>query len=81
MRTYAVGEFKAHFSELLIDVRNGEHIGIQFGKNKKLVAMLVPFEEKETKKERKIGILSGKAKITFSKNFKMTAEELLGIED
>ncbi|HVY75368.1 MAG TPA: hypothetical protein VG890_11090 [Puia sp.] len=77
MEILSVGEFKSNFSEVLKKVLAGEEIGISYGKKKEIVARLVP---KNTKKgKRKIGILEGKAKVTFSRDFKITEEEFLGI--
>ena len=76
MKSLPVGEFKAHFSEVLEKVQQGESIGVLYGKNKKPVAKLVPMNEPK-KKKRKLGILEGKVKFKFAKNFKMTDEELL----
>ncbi len=74
----SVGELKANFSDVLKRVQAGEEIGIAYGKNKTVVARLVP-KNTDMKKKRKIGILNGKATVTFSKDFKMTTEEFLGI--
>jgi hypothetical protein len=60
------------------NLKKGKRFGILNGKAKKPVAMLVPFEEKTRK--RKIGILDGKAKIEFAKDFKMTTDELLELK-
>lgn len=79
MKTLAIGELKAQFSEILEKVKNGESFGILYGKKKKPIAMIVPFQEKEKKKERKLGILDGKVTITFADDFKMTEEEFLGL--
>jgi antitoxin (DNA-binding transcriptional repressor) of toxin-antitoxin stability system len=79
MKTLPVGEIKAQFSEVLEKVRQGETFGILYGKKKKPVAMIVPYIDSEEKKERKVGILDGKVKITFSDDFKITEEELLGL--
>ena len=75
MKTMAVGEFKAHFSEILENVMRGEKVGILYGRSKKPVAMLVPYSE-EKKVEREIGILDGKVAINFKDDFEMTIEEL-----
>jgi prevent-host-death family protein len=80
MKTLAVGELKAQFSEVLEKVKQGETIGIIYGKKKKPVAMIVPYYDSEKKKERKLGILDGKCAIRFSDDFKMTEEELAGLE-
>jgi len=78
METMSVGEFKSNFSEVLKRVVGGEEIGISYGKNKEIVARLVP-KEKVKKPRRKLGILEGKLKVTFSDDFKMTTEEFLGL--
>lgn len=66
MKTLAIGELKAQFSEILEKVKNGESFGILSGKKKTPIAMIVPFQEKEKKKERKLGILDGKITIRFA---------------
>ncbi|MCW7494721.1 prevent-host-death protein [Leptospira sp. 2 VSF19] len=78
MKSYAVGELKSHFSEVLEYVKNGEKVGILFGKNKKTIAMIVPINQKGDVK-RKIGLLDGKVKISFDKDFSITEEEFLNI--
>lgn len=77
MKSLPVGEFKAQFSDLLEEVQNGETIEIVFGKKKTPVAHLVPISGSKPKKKRKLGILEGKVRFKFAKNFKMTHEELL----
>lgn len=72
-----VGEFKANFSEALKKVLAGEEIGISYGKRKEIVARLVP-KDSTKKPKRKIGILQGKGKAIFNKDFKITEEEFLG---
>jgi len=78
MKTMAVGEFKAHFSEVLEKVMLGEKVGILYGRAKKPVAMLVPYSE-EKKVEREIGILDGKVTMKFKDDFEMTTEELCNL--
>ena len=77
MKAMPVGEIKTHFSEILEEVKHGKKVGILYGRRKKPIAMIVPFEEKKT--ERKIGILDGKVKINFKDNFEMTTEELCNL--
>lgn len=79
MKSLSVGEFKAHFSEILEKVQQGESFGILYGKGKKLVAEINPPRKQKPKKKRKIGIWNGKVKIKFADNFKMTDEELLDL--
>lgn len=79
MKTLAVGELKAQFSEVLEKVKSGESFGILYGKKKKPIAMIVPYKDSVEKKERKIGLLEGKVNIQFYDDFKMSEEELLGL--
>ena len=62
MQTVQVGQFKSEFSSILDQVKNfGEKFVVEYGKNHKKVAMLVPYED-DTKK-RKFGQLNGKLNI------------------
>ena len=79
MKALAVGELKAQFSEVLEEVKQGKKVGILYGRAKKPVAMIVPYNREEKKTERKIGILDGKATIQFNEDFEMTSEELCNI--
>jgi antitoxin (DNA-binding transcriptional repressor) of toxin-antitoxin stability system len=76
MKALTVGEAKARFSELLTLIMKGESIKILYGKAKKPVALLVPFEEPKGK--RKIGLLEGKASFSAVGNGKLTEEEFIG---
>jgi antitoxin (DNA-binding transcriptional repressor) of toxin-antitoxin stability system len=78
MKVMSVGQFKTHFSQVLKRVQAGEEIGISYGKNREIVARLVP-RAPEKKSQRKIGIWEGTGKVKFGPDFKMTGEELLGI--
>lgn len=70
-----VGELKTHFSEVLETVKQGNKIGILFGRTKRPIAMIVPYVE-ERVMNRKIGILDGKITIAFRDNFEINPEEL-----
>jgi prevent-host-death family protein len=76
MKTLAVGEFKAHFSELLKEVESGEKIIITYGRNKKSVAALVPIEELSQNHSVKLGLLR-KQKLLLKDDFEMTDDELI----
>jgi antitoxin (DNA-binding transcriptional repressor) of toxin-antitoxin stability system len=78
MKIMSVGEFKTNFSQALKNVLAGEEIGISYGKNKEIVARLVP-KAPSKKNKRKIGVLEAKGKVKFGVDFKMTTEEFLGI--
>ena len=80
MKTLPVGELKAQFSEVLELVEKGESFGILYGKKKKPVAMIVPYSDKRTKKERKLGLLEGKIEVKFHDDFEMTEEELTSMQ-
>lgn len=77
MTQLTVGEFKAKFSEVLQKVLQGESIGITYGKNKKKVAALVPYNKMPQGNRIKLGLLKGKASFKIKKGFKMTVEEFL----
>ena len=78
MKTVAIAELKSHLSSLLREVENGAEIRITHGKKKETIAVLIPMEEYRKSKVRKLGLLKSKMTVKFSKNFKMTDEELLG---
>lgn len=79
MQQLTVGQFKSKFSEILSRVLKGESIGITYGKNKKKVAALVPYNKHIAGKKIKLGILEGKASFKIKKGFKMSEEEFLGL--
>jgi antitoxin (DNA-binding transcriptional repressor) of toxin-antitoxin stability system len=79
MKAMAVGELKTHFSEILEEVKQGNKVGILYGRTKKPIAMIVPYNEEKVIK-RRIGILDGKIKIKFRDDFEMTTEELLEMQ-
>jgi antitoxin (DNA-binding transcriptional repressor) of toxin-antitoxin stability system len=78
MKIMSVGELKTKFSAVLKRVQAGEEIGIAYGKNKEVVARLVPKTAAKQSK-RKIGILNKKSKVVFSKDFQLTTDEFLGL--
>jgi hypothetical protein len=78
MKTMTVGEFKAHFSEVIDQVKAGEQIEVTYGKKKEVVGYFQP-KISEPKPKRKLGILEGKATAIFGDNWEMTEEELLGL--
>lgn len=78
MRVFTVGDFKAHFSEILEHVRSGEQVGIAYGRKKEIVALLIP-PSLQLGKKRPLGLLAGKATAEFAEDFKITEEEFLGV--
>ncbi len=77
MEVLNIGELKANFSEVIKKVLSGKEIGIAYGKKKEIVAKIVP--KSAAKKKRKIGLLDGKGKVSFPRDFKITEEEFLGL--
>ena len=77
MKALTVAEIKTNFSDILVQVKNGENFKILYGKSKKPVAMIVPINNSEN--PRKIGVLDGKAKFKVNGNGKITEEEFLGL--
>ncbi len=78
MRTYTVGEFKSHFSEILEYIRAGEQIAIAYGRKKEVVAILGSPSGMQHKK-RPLGLLAGQARVAFEPDFKITEEEFLDL--
>lgn len=74
MKEMSVGEFKAHFSEVVKEVKSGEKFAVTFGKKKEIVGYFIP-QILESNKKRKLGILEGKATAVFKDDFKMSVEE------
>lgn len=77
MKTFGVGEFKAHFSEIIEQVRSGEEIVITYGKKKEQVAVVIPYSAYKTKRIQ-LGLLQDKT-LKIHDDFEMTGEELLGL--
>ncbi|MES2704283.1 MAG: prevent-host-death protein [Bacteroidota bacterium] len=76
MKTISASELKANFSAVLKGVIAGEEIGITYGPKKEIVAKLVPMPT-EQKPRRTIGILEGKGKVKFAKDFRVTEDAFL----
>lgn len=77
MQQLTVGEFKSKFSHILVKVLQGESIGITYGKSKKKVAALVPYNQAAKNHKIKLGLLAGKGQFKIKSDFKMTDEEFL----
>lgn len=77
MNLLPVGEFKAKFSEVLQKVQQGSSFGIIYGKDKKKVAVVIPYKKYINKTKFKLGLLEGKASFKIHDDFKMTDHEFL----
>lgn len=78
MKTMTIGDLKAHFSEVIQEVKAGEEIAVAFGKQKEVVAYLIPKSARKPK-NRQLGILQNKGKVILADDFKMTEEEFLDL--
>jgi len=77
MEVISVGEFKTRFSEILEQVKKGQEVVISFGKQRKKVAVLVPYSRFKGRPERKLGLLKGRASYRIHEDFKLSDEEIL----
>jgi len=80
MKTLQVAEAKTHFSSVMKDIQDGNEVAIAYGKKKQTIAVIIPYEKwKKSKKlkKRELGALKGKVKVKFSRDFKMSDEELI----
>ncbi|MDA9271850.1 type II toxin-antitoxin system Phd/YefM family antitoxin [bacterium] len=82
MKSVQVGVFKSEFSDILQQVKeNGESFIIEYGKNHKKVAMLVPYKEcLEHQKPRIFGYMKNRGSYELQDDFYMTDDEFLGHE-
>lgn len=82
MKSVQVGVFKAEFSEILQRVKEGgESFIIEYGKNHKKVAVLIPYQESlEQPAKRTFGYLKKRGSFEICDDFNMTDDELLGDE-
>ena len=69
-------EVENNFSDVLIQVKNGEKFKILQGNFEEPVAMIIPIENNIS---RKIGILNGKANFAVNGNGKISEDEFLGL--
>ena len=77
MQVISVGDFKARFSEILNQVKKGQEIVISFGKQRKKVAVLMPYNQLKHRPQRKLGLLKGRASYRIRDDFKLSDEEIL----
>lgn len=77
MKTMAVGELKAHFSEVLEEVKHGHPIAVGFGKKKTKVAVIIPYDQYEEAATRKLGVMENRATYSVHEDFKISDDELL----
>ena len=79
MKTLQLVETNIHFASILKDIEAGNEIAIADNKNKQTIAVIVPYNKWKNNTKRQLGTLEGKMSVTFSDNFEITDEELIGI--
>ena len=79
MRSIQVGKLKTEFTSVLEKIqRNGDKFVIEYGKKRRKVAMIIPYDKSyEDQEERKFGILKNRATFKLNDDFKMTEDELV----
>jgi prevent-host-death family protein len=82
MKILQSAEAKTHFSSILKDVEAGNEVAIVYGRKKKTIAVIIPYEKWkkiQKKQKRQLGTLEGKMSVRFTTNFSMTDEELVNL--
>ena len=77
MTQLTVGQFKAKFSEVVQKLLQGEEIVVSYGKKKEKIGVIIPYDSYKKKRKIKLGLLEGKASVSFTRDFKMTTDEFL----
>ena len=77
MKTLPLAEVRTNFSSLLKEVEFGEEIGISFGKKRETIAVIIPIDEYNKIKARKLGTLEGKVTVELKENWAISDEGLL----
>src|SRR6185503_13105768 len=76
MKTMSATDFRKNFSKLLKQMAAGETIVVTDDQTHEVIGNFV--REFSAKPKRRLGILEGKATVTFAPDWKMTTEEFLG---
>jgi antitoxin (DNA-binding transcriptional repressor) of toxin-antitoxin stability system len=77
MKTLPAAEVRKHLSSLLKEVQTGAVIAISQGKQHETIAVIIPFEEYQRSRKRKLRTLNGRMKVLFRKDFPMTDSDLI----
>jgi antitoxin (DNA-binding transcriptional repressor) of toxin-antitoxin stability system len=75
VKAMTVGQIKAEFSDVLADVRKGQTVAVEFGRKRKRVAMIVPYQE--ATEARKLGVLRETASFLWMGDGKISDDDLL----
>ena len=79
MKTIESAKAKAHFSSILRDIEAGNEVAISYGRKKKKIAVIIPYEKWKKNQKRQLGTLEGKMSVVFAEDFVMTDEELINL--
>jgi antitoxin (DNA-binding transcriptional repressor) of toxin-antitoxin stability system len=79
MKTLQSAEAKTHFSSILKDIEAGNEVAIVYGRKKKAVAVIIPYEKWKRSQKRQLGALEGRMSVKFADDFSMTGEELINL--
>lgn len=74
-----VSEFKAQFSTVIDEVKNGNSVEVLYGRLKKPLAVISPAKQAEPKPRRVIGTLAHLGKLTEVDGGKITLDEFFGV--
>ena len=78
MKTLSVGEFKAHFSEVLEQMlKTGEPVAISYGKKKQKIAAIIPYDQLKPQAERALGLMQGRARCVIRTDAALSEEDML----
>jgi antitoxin (DNA-binding transcriptional repressor) of toxin-antitoxin stability system len=77
MKTLAVGELKAQFSAVLAEMKEGHPVAVGFGKSKRKIAVLMPYQQYRKPAGRRLGILEGRATCRVLADIGMSDEDVL----
>ena len=82
MESIQVGHLKAEFSTILHRIQeHGDKFIIEYGRNHKKIAMLIPYQESlAVENPRVFGLMKNRASFTLNNDFEMTYDEFLGNE-
>jgi hypothetical protein len=77
MKTMSATGFKKNFSEVIKQMTAGETMAVTDDKTNEIIGYFV--RELSSRPKRQLGILDGKATVTFGADWEITTEEFLGL--
>jgi antitoxin (DNA-binding transcriptional repressor) of toxin-antitoxin stability system len=80
MKLISLAEVKANFQSIMSDVVSGNEFTITQDGNNEMFAVIIPYENWQKTKIRRLGALRDKGSVIFEKDFSMTDEELISHE-